>query len=346
LDELLRATEQPVGTAEVQGAQAQEAQLAAVADGPGAGGGAEEAPMADAAVAPPHPWLPAYAPPPLAAPLFTAEDVERARARQGLLLGPWPCSAGMAAASTPSVWVTPPGQSPGWPPMAGASGVWPEAWLPGGRLPAPPTAAAGGVAPPAWPPWAGWPWPGAPPQSAQMQVKEAEKVVLPPLPTHLEYGRWRFAAMANIVAAAGQDVAEFLEQVNNPTVPDEALVSSRAERYRAIDQKIFSALLSMCRGSTSEDATRIADLIELGAPMGAGRLALRVVDRYFARAGVRRRLHTLKDFTSMKAPNAETVVDYLINFDRLRAQLKGTKDEIGDGLACILLEGALSRLEG
>ena len=112
------------------------------------------------------------------------------------------------------------------------------------------------------------PWPASPPSPAggHSTIKEADRITFGPFPVQGEYQRWRFAAKAQIAAATGQDLAPFFAEMDNIEMPFNVLLDSRHPVFRPLDQKIFAAVLTSCKGNT--DAQRVAEKIELQCGIG------------------------------------------------------------------------------
>eukprot|EP00972_Heterocapsa_arctica_P112790 16433779-Heterocapsa_arctica.AAC.1 len=59
-------------------------------------------------------------------------------------------------------------------------------------------------------------------------ARESDRVHVPPLPTHADYGAWRYTLLANVLGASGKptQTANYLREINDPMVSDDALAYS------------------------------------------------------------------------------------------------------------------------
>ena len=171
--------------------------------------------------------------------------------------------------------------------------------------------------------------------------KEADKIFVPALPsTRGEYQRWRYQVRAAVVAASPMDLGIYFAQLDSQQWSYQDLMTHRDPSHRTIDGKLFSSILLMCKGTN--EATLIADKVQLYCDLGCGRQILRLLDSHFLQAGAHRQQQVLSELMASKAGSFDNLDEFLVQFEQGCAQLRGTAEEISDTLACTLLRSKLA----
>ena len=216
------------------------------------------------------------------------------------------------------------------PPTAplGFAGFAPPPMAPGPPPPPPPP--AGHFAPQYGYPMYG----GAPP----ITLREAERVILPPFPQHPQYPQWRYAVTAAIVAASSTDCTYYLAELDDAAIDPSDLIP-RDPTLRSLDQKLFAAILHVLR--SGDEPMRVAEEIKRDTTLGAGRQAIRILDRHFMHQGTKRRQRSLQELVSLKLNSITDLEDYVAKFERLVYDLSSTDDKVSDSMACSLLRSQL-----
>ena len=85
--------------------------------------------------------------------------------------------------------------------------------------------------------------------------RDAEKILVPPLPSTMGYETWRFQAEAAVMAASAKPVLcmQWLRQVQDPGVPFAHLAACDPQ-FQALDCRLFTGLLACLGGKTATNA--------------------------------------------------------------------------------------------
>ena len=89
--------------------------------------------------------------------------------------------------------------------------------------------------------------------------READRVMLPQLPTHADYAHWRYAVVANVVAASAKpdEAASFMRGIDNPSVGDAVLFFTRPANAQTLDAKLYGAIVAALTNEPTDDTQRL-----------------------------------------------------------------------------------------
>ncbi len=164
--------------------------------------------------------------------------------------------------------------------------------------------------------------------------READRVVCSTLPTHMDYGQWRYAFGISVMTACPQLpqlIGPFLEEVSNPLVTDAMLVSTRHPSLTSVDMKIFSTLVQLLMNKPSDDTARMLSTIRTACVPGCGRQALRVFDCDFMHQGPQRRQVALVSLHNMKPCNEPSQVEpTIVQLRSILMELRGSAEMPSD----------------
>jgi len=160
-------------------------------------------------------------------------------------------------------------------------------------------------------------------------VREADRIMITPLPTHMEYSQWRFGLTANLMSACPHPhlIEKFINEISDPNVSDAALVANRPPQLASIDAKLFAGLVQTLIAKPSDDTTRILSNIRTLCTSGCGRQALRVIDGDYMHQGPKRRQVALELLHRMSPVNELAQVEpTIVKLKGILMELRGSSE--------------------
>ena len=144
--------------------------------------------------------------------------------------------------------------------------------------------------------------------------READRAMLSQLPARADYAHWRYAVVANVVAASAKpdEAAGFTRDVDNPAVGDAAFFFNRPANMQTLDAKLYGAIVAALTNKPTDGTQRLLVNIRQHVALGCGRQALRVVDAYYMMEGPRKRQWVLHDLVNVRVVSSSEGIDPLL----------------------------------
>ena len=142
-------------------------------------------------------------------------------------------------------------------------------------------------------------------QGSSIIGREADRITITALPSHMDYSQWRYGLTVNIMSASPQPqlIQIFIDEISNPAVSDAQLLSSRPPSLQSVDMKIFASVVQLLINKPSDDTARILSTIRMHCTSGCGRQAIRVLDGDYMHQGPKRRQVALEQLHQMRPVN-------------------------------------------
>ena len=154
-----------------------------------------------------------------------------------------------------------------------------------------------------------------------MVSEKVGDVKIKDIPTNFEeYVEYRYGLKAAILAISRNvlEIKRYLADLDDPTKSNQDLLNYRSVLEEFVDAQVFTALLQAAK---SKQALRVMEKVRLEVPFGAGRVAIRVMDRALQYEQKRVSMRATALLMGLKCKDGDNLKKYLQDFRLYRFQM-------------------------